>query len=164
MLKEKTLFGEVDKVKQAIEQIKIYEPADGYYIAFSGGKDSVVIADLVKRAGVKYDIHHSLTNIEPPELIYFIKQYHKECQFEKVERTFWQLCEDKGMPPTRLARYCCQELKEKGGDGRFCITGVRKAESAKRAKRRMIELCERGGVKDFYTLLLTGATRKYGSI
>lgn len=163
MLKETTLFGEIDKVSQAIEQIKMYEPQDGYYLAFSGGKDSVVVADLVKRAGVKFDKHHSLTNIEPPELIYFIKEFHPDCEFEKVDRTFWKLVVDNGIPPTRLMRYCCKELKEKGGDGRFVITGVRKAESAKRAKRRMVELCERGGVNAFSILLLIGLMMTYGN-
>ncbi len=38
----------------------------------------------------------------------------------------------KKMPPTRLCRYCCAELKEGGGKGRICITGVRKAESVNR--------------------------------
>lgn len=36
------------------------------------------------------------------------------------------------MPPTRLVRYCCSELKERDGQGRVKITGVRWAESIKR--------------------------------
>ena len=43
-------------------------------------------------------------------------------------------------------RYCCRELKEKGGEGRFCVTGVRKAESV---RRRQFELCEKGKGKRF---------------
>ena len=53
MLKDTTLFGEVDKVAIAIQRIKAFEPKEGYYVAFSGGKDSCVVLDLVKRAGVK---------------------------------------------------------------------------------------------------------------
>lgn len=38
----------------------------------------------------------------------------------------------KKIPPTRLVRYCCSELKEKGGKGRIKVTGVRWAESVSR--------------------------------
>ena len=34
---EETLFGTVDKVQIAIDRLKAFEPADGYWLAFSGG-------------------------------------------------------------------------------------------------------------------------------
>jgi phosphoadenosine phosphosulfate reductase len=40
VLIENTLEGEVDKVKIAIQRLKLHEPKEGYYVAFSGGKDS----------------------------------------------------------------------------------------------------------------------------
>ena len=40
------------------------------------------------------------------------------------------------MPPTRLVRYCCKELKEQGGKGRLKVTGVRWAESVNRKKNQ----------------------------
>lgn len=46
--------------------------------------------------------------------------------------SMWQLIEKNKIPPTRLIRYCCDELKEKGGKGRIKVTGVRWAESASR--------------------------------
>jgi phosphoadenosine phosphosulfate reductase len=46
----------------------------------------------------------------------------------------WQIIEKKLMPPTRLVRYCCSELKERGGKGRLIITGVRWSESRNRAE------------------------------
>lgn len=57
-LKELTLYGEVDKVEIAIQRLKLHEPKEGYYVALSGGKDSCVALDLVRRAGVKYDVHY----------------------------------------------------------------------------------------------------------
>ena len=141
MLKEETLFEKIDKVAYAINQIKLHEPKDGYYVAFSGGKDSVVMYDLVKRAGVKFDVHHNLTGIEPPELIYFLREHYPEVITESPQKTIWQLIIDNGMPPTRLMRYCCAELKEHGGEGRFKITGIRHEESLKRSKRKYFEPC-----------------------
>lgn len=44
MLIENTLYGEVDKVKVAINRLKLHEPKEGYYLAFSGGGRIVVCA------------------------------------------------------------------------------------------------------------------------
>ena len=76
MLRETTLEGVIDKELVAIERIKQYEPEEGYYVAFSGGKDSIVVYDLVKRAGVKHDTHFSVTTVDPPEVLQFIRNYY----------------------------------------------------------------------------------------
>jgi len=39
--------GKIDKVAIAIVRLKEFEPEEGYYLAFSGGKDSVVIKQLM---------------------------------------------------------------------------------------------------------------------
>ena len=116
MLKELTLEGEIDKVQIAINRLKLHEPPEGYYVAFSGGKDSCVILDLVKRAGVKYDAHYNLTTVDPPELVQFIRREYPEAweHRNKPEKSMWDLIVQKRMPPTRLVRYCCQYLKEGG--------------------------------------------------
>lgn len=143
MLKELTLSGELDKVKIACNRLKLHEPPEGYYVAFSGGKDSCVVLDLCKRAGVKYDAHYNVTTVDPPELVQFIKHEYREVWEGRniPEKTMWQLIPEKRMPPTRLVRYCCQYLKENCGDGRFVVTGVRHQESAKRSKRKLVEQC-----------------------
>lgn len=55
----------------------------------------------------------------------------------------WTLIPQKLMPPTRVARYCCQVLKEGGGAGRMITTGVRWAESTARSKRGEYESISR---------------------
>lgn len=35
-----------DKVQVAIDRLRSFEPSDGYWLAFSGGKDSIVIKEL----------------------------------------------------------------------------------------------------------------------
>ena len=104
--------------------------------------------DLVRRSGVKYDAHYSLTTVDPPELVRFIKTF-PEVEIHRPKQTMWQLIVKEGMPPTRLIRYCCRVLKENGGNGRLCVTGIRQAESVKRSKRRMVENCLSGGNKTY---------------
>ena len=78
MLIEQTLFGKVDKVQRSIDRLKSFEPEEGYYLAFSGGKDSVVIKRLAQMAGVSFDAHYSVTSVDPPELVRFIKDKHPD--------------------------------------------------------------------------------------
>lgn len=141
MLVEDTLFGTKDKVQIAMERLRAFEPNEGYYVAFSGGKDSQVIYHLCKEAGVKMDAHYSLTTVDPPEVIYFIRRQYPDVLFNYPETSMWRLIEKKGLPPTRLIRYCCQAFKENYGQGRLVVTGVRWAESSRRKnKRGLLEL------------------------
>lgn len=150
-------FDGKDKVEIAIERFKTYEPEEGYYLCFSGGKDSVVIKALADMAEVKYDAHYNVTGIDPPELVRFIKDKHSDVIFDFPRDkdgnriTMWSLIPKKKMPPTRLVRYCCAELKEAGGRGRFVVTGVRWAESSKRKNTRHIAEVHSGGGKQLFS-------------
>ena len=134
------------KVDKSIERLKAFCPDEGYYLAFSGGKDSVVCKALLDLSGCKYHSVYRVTTVDPPELIRFIKKYHPDVKME-IPRysetyknpklagkpiTMWNLIPEKMFPPTRLARFCCQYLKESGGDGEMVVTGVRWAESVNR--------------------------------
>lgn len=126
-----------DKVQVAIDRFRTFEPPEGYYLAFSGGKDSVVIKALADMAGVKYDAHYNLTSVDPPELVQFVKSFpdviiDRPKDKDGNQITMWNLIPRKKMPPTRIVRYCCNELKEVGGQGRLVVTGVRWAESPNR--------------------------------
>lgn len=141
----------MNKVEVAIKRLQTFEPKGGYYLSFSGGKDSVVIKALANMAGVKYDAHYSITSVDPPELVRFIKEHYPDVAFDIPKDkdgkpiTMWNLIPRKGMPPTRIARYCCEALKENGGNGRFVITGVRWEESTKRKNTRSGVEFDQGG-------------------
>ena len=140
MIEQINIYGK-NKVEVAIERLRLFEPPNGYYLSFSGGKDSVVIKALADMAKVKYDAHYNITSVDPPELVRFIKEKHPDVMFEVprykdgTQITMWNLIPRKKMPPTRIMRYCCESLKESGGEGRFCVTGVRHSESVKRRLR-----------------------------
>lgn len=139
MLVEQTLFGEVDKVANAIQLLRDNEPANGYYLCFSGGKDSVVIYDLAARAGVKFTAYHNVTTVEPPELMKFIRDNYPAVVDTHPPQSMYQLIVKHKIPPLRTARYCCRELKEYAGRGRVKVTGIRAEESPRRAKRKQVE-------------------------
>ena len=117
------------------------------YVAFSGGKDSVAVYGVCRMAAMELgsnvldmcDFEYNITNVDPPELVTFIKTEFPFVHRNRPEKTMWQLIPERRMPPTRLVRYCCSELKERGGAGRFCVTGVRRAESIRRRGRGIFE-------------------------
>ena len=142
--------GEIrNKVETAIKRLQAFEPPEGYFLAFSGGKDSQCVYHLCEMACVKFDPVYSVTSVDPPELVRFIKEHYPDVKFQrqywndsKPEHhysdgrpkpiTMWSLIADHTLPPTRKVRYCCSALKETGGQGRVVVTGVRWAESANR--------------------------------
>ena len=125
-----------EKEKIAIERLKAFEPeSEPYYLCYSGGKDSDTIRILSSLAGVKHDIVNNHTTVDAPETVRYIRTI-PNVKIMMPQKTMWQLIEEKLMPPTRLARYCCAELKERGGAGRKKVTGVRWAESTGRKRNQ----------------------------
>ena len=99
-----------EKIKKSIDRLKMFEPPEGYYLAFSGGKDSIVIKQLAIEAGVKFDAHYNLTTVDPPELVQYIKTVHSDVEIHRPEKTMWELISTKTMPPSRFMRYRCNVL------------------------------------------------------
>lgn len=121
----------IELEKKAIERLKAFEPEDGYYLCYSGGKDSDVIKILAHLSGVNFEAVHNLTTVDAPETVNYIRS-QSDVRIDYPELSMWRLIEKKLMPPTRLMRYCCSELKERGGKGKVKITGVRWDESNNR--------------------------------
>ena len=134
------------KINNTIAFIRQYaaiaDKYGGYKVMFSGGKDSQVMLDLFRRAGVNYHAYYCVTTNDPPENVYFIRKNYPDVTFVHPKRTFLQLIEDKGMLPTRQIRFCCEKLKENHGKG-FVATGVRREESTKRKYYKPIEFQSR---------------------
>lgn len=138
--------------KKAIELLRYYEPLAlekdprGYHVGFSGGKDSLVVESLMQEAGVKHFCVYNITGLDAPELVYFKNKKFEEyrlqgipCHDSKYKRNIMQQMESHATPPTRLIRYCCEELKEQIiPDFAGCVQsfGVRQLESQSRAKNR----------------------------
>ena len=109
-------------------------------VAFSGGKDSQTVYHLAEAAGVEFEAVYSATTIDPPEVVRFIRQQYRNVKFSVPKMSFWRLAENIRMLPNRYMRYCCSILKEQASPGRVTLTGVRREESAKRAKRPVLDI------------------------
>lgn len=127
-----------EKIKNSIELIQKNDIGD-YICAFSGGKDSIVLYDLVKKSGVKYRIIFNKTTVDPIELLNFIKENYSEVEWIKPKKSMFQLIAEKGLP-TRLHRWCCEHLKHNSFTENTMLIGIRKQESFKRSQRKEVEL------------------------
>lgn len=117
-----------EKVEKAVRFIKAVNSQRNTFVAYSGGKDSVVLDYLCKEAGVKIPRLHNITTIDPEGTLSFCQ--HHGAQLIRPRYSFLDLVEKKGFP-TMFRRFCCKELKEKyiGQKGFY---GIRKNESVKR--------------------------------
>ena len=116
---------------------------NGYYLAFSAGKDSQALYHVAELAGVKFDAHMNLTSVDPPEVIRFVRQSYPEVDLIKPKKSIYQLAVEKEILPTMRVRWCCAEYKETSGAGRVTLIGIRHQESSRRAKRNEVEISSR---------------------
>lgn len=128
-------------------------------LGFSGGKDSIATYLVMVRSGIHFTPVYSLTSVDPPELIQYIlkifnpwaeSNLYPTVRFAKYNKwksgvnkgkskTMWALLSNRSIPPTRLTRYCCDELKERTGEpGDTIFTGVRWEESRARRERQVV--------------------------
>lgn len=138
----------MDKVEAAYERLRFGEKmAKQMYgkpllLCYSGGKDSQVLLRLAIESGIEFEAQHSHTTVDAPETVMTVRETFRKlgdmgipATINKPEMTMWQLIPYSKMPPTRIARYCCRDLKEQHGRDRFICTGVRRGESRQRSKR-----------------------------
>lgn len=137
--------------------IAIYEKyknkLDIFHVAFSGGKDSAVLLDLVKKALPKksFVVVFGDTGMEFPDTYKLVEQVKKTCQDEEipfyVSNSHFEPKESWHMfgPPARVLRWCCSvhkstpqtlKLREITGKNDYVgldYVGVRKYESTARS-------------------------------
>lgn len=136
------LFPEIDGPEEAVRFLKDNLAGKGeIFVAFSGGKDSICCAELMRMSGLPYRLFYSFTGIEPPEVVRFIRKHYSECVFLKQKRTFWQylavMC-----PPSNNIRWCCHLFKKEISwslPHKHRVMGIRTEESWKRADYNRID-------------------------
>ena len=143
VLQNKMMYS-IDLLRKAENLALAYGGGDkGYYLAFSGGKDSQALYHIAELAGVKFDAHMNLTSVDPPGVIRFVKQQYQEVDLIKPKKSIYQIAIEKQILPTMRVRWCCAEYKELSGAGRVTLIGIRHQESSRRAKRNEVEISNR---------------------
>ena len=114
-------------------------PQDGdIEISYSAGKDSDVILELAKMAGIPYRAIYKATTIDPSQTIAHAREMGAEVI--RPEKTFFQLIREGGFP-SRFQRSCCSVLKEYKVCDR-AVQGIRRSESRNRAENyKEPEIC-----------------------
>lgn len=119
------------KVDFAIKLLQLIPTDEGpIELSYSGGKDSDVILELAKMAGIPYRAIYKNTTIDPAGTIAHAKEMGAEVV--RPKKAFFQIVSERGFP-SRFARFCCSALKEY----KICdraILGIRRSESRKRAE------------------------------
>ena len=139
----KKMLHSVELLQKAEKIALNYDAENGYYLAFSGGKDSQALFHMTQLAGVKFCGHMNLTSVDPPEVIRFVKRNYPEVELIKPGKSIFQIAVERQILPTMRVRWCCAEYKETAGAGKVTLIGIRKAESSRRAKRNEVEINNR---------------------
>lgn len=147
----------MDKIDAAIARLRTGSLMAERYtgkpmvITYSGGKDSDVLLHLARRAEIPIEAVHNLTTVDAPETVWHVRDVFRALELDGISAhiefgkykgkrvTMWELIVQKGIPPTRLMRYCCSVFKESHNKGRMIATVVRWQESSARAKRAAYE-------------------------
>lgn len=129
-----------DYIRESIDFLRAHEPPEGYFVGFSGGKDSIVSLELCRMARVKHQAFYSCTRIDPPEMYRFIRYNYPDVTWLYPKITMWHGIADK-FPPLITGRWCCDVLKKdpaKNHPLKKRIMGIRAEESTKRANKPRI--------------------------
>ena len=141
---QKKMMYSIDLLRKAESIALAYGGGNnGYYLAFSAGKDSQALYHIAELAGVRFDAHMNLTSVDPPEVIRFVKRAYPEVDLIKPKKSIYQLAVEKQILPSMRLRWCCAEYKEMSGAGRVTLIGIRHQESSRRAKRNEVEISNR---------------------
>jgi len=125
-----------DLILKARKLAMMYDAENGYFLAFSGGKDSQALYHITELCEVPFKAHFSPTTVDPPQLVSFIRKNYPDCEFGKVTKNIYQTAVEKQILPTMRVRWCCAEYKETAGAGKVTLIGIRHAESARRANAK----------------------------
>lgn len=128
-----TLGARVDAARHLLRSLPTQTPV----LAFSGGKDSTVLAHLCRSAGLRPQLIYHVTTIDPPEVVRFARA--AGAWFDHPGSNYARLIAVHGLP-TMWRRWCCRIFKHGRTFADVTLLGVRAAESYRRRQSWKSEL------------------------
>lgn len=150
---QRRILHSVELLQKAESLALRYDSDGGYFLAFSGGKDSQALYHIAKLAGVKFNANINFTSVDPPQVVRFVHRQYPNVICHAPKKSIYDLAVDRGILPTMRIRWCCADLKEQAGAGKVTLIGIRKQESTRRAKRHEVEVSNRqfsGSLDEFH--------------
>lgn len=139
VLKNKLLHS-IELIRKAEKLALLYDPENGFFNTFSGGKDSQAMYHVAKMAGVRFKTHMNFTSVDPPQVIRFVRREYPDVITRSPKKSIFKLAVYEGLLPSMRIRWCCAKLKESAGAGKVTLIGIRKEESSRRARRHEVEV------------------------
>ena len=104
-----------DEAIRFVQGYKERYSLEDMFVSFSGGKDSTVTSDIVRRAFSSNKVYHIFgdTTLEFPLTYEYKKRFtreHRVLPAKNYAKNFEDLCEKIG-PPSRVMRWCCTVFK-----------------------------------------------------
>lgn len=149
---DKKLQHSIELLQKSEKLALLYDNADGFYLAFSGGKDSQALYHVAEMSGVKFKAHMSFTSVDPPQVIRFVRTQYPDVVTHKPQWSIFDRAVQRGILPSMRIRWCCADFKETAGAGKVTLIGIRKYESVRRSKRHEVEVSNRkfsGSLEEF---------------
>ena len=105
----------IDLLTKASKIANMYDAENGYWLAFSGGKDSQALYHITQLAkiqafrggAIRFKGYFSPTSVDPPRLIRFIRRQYPDVEFEPLKRSIYDVAVEKTILPSQRIRWCC---------------------------------------------------------
>ncbi|GEM_PF-1612923 len=154
-----------DYIRESIDFLRQHEPPEGYFVGFSGGKDSITTLELCRLAGVKHQAFYTYTTIDPPEVVRFIRAHYPQVQWLRPAKSFFAFVATNAPPCACSDGVATTSKSSRAGTCRLkhgCLAyALRKVWVAQNAGASMCALSARGVAKKRKAAKFTPITTQY---
>lgn len=110
---------------QRYERVALQLNEEGYFLAFSGGKDSQLLYLLAVLANIKFKAYYSNTTNDPPANVRFIRENYPDVRFLNPKENYYKLIAKKRITH-KINKILLYDTKRAGRNRQSCFNGRKK--------------------------------------